>query len=642
MTRIVTFPVLSAGSLAALAVGLTVLNLTIPEPGLAGLSDEFVRLWRDQALLPRFWMALVCGAALGLSGLMFQQVLRNPLAEPATLGALSGAQLAIAVAVVLGGGHPVLREAAGVIGGSGALALVILMAGPRSSGPALLVAGLVVNLAIGAVFVLLALFQQEYLRSVFIWASGTLAQNGGADLSALVLRLLVLVPLALILMRGLALFGLSDESLRGLGADVTGLRLLILLMATALSVVVTARIGVIGFIGLAAPLLTSGLGIRGLKARLVAAPVAGAFILLLADGLTQSLSRALSGQIAIVLPTGVLTPILGGVLLLVLLWRRRIPETPARQARPTSRHPTKAIVVAFLVLAVSVVFSLVETVHLPGLDEAGLWSGRWPRVATALSAGVMLALAGVVIQSVTGNPLASPESLGISSGAGLGIIAGLFAGGMAALVSGAVIGAVLAFVLVVAIGARNRFAPGALLLTGVAFGTFASALISLMIASGDPRAFVILAWSMGPTYRAEPFGALAGAAVALLAILTFPLFLRWLRTLPLGTEQARSLGVRPAIARFTLMAWVAVLTGVSTLAVGPISFAGLMAPHLARASGATSPGLQGFCSAAWGAAILVLADLAGRLIWFPYEIPAGVLASLLGAPFFLWLIGRSR
>lgn len=160
--------------------------------------------------------------------------------------------------------------------------------------------------------------------------------------------------------------------------------------------------------------------------------------------------------------------------------------------------------------------------------------------------------------------------------------------------SGAVAGALLAFALVVVIGARNRFAPGALLLTGVAFGTFAGALISLMIASGDPRAFIVLAWSMGPTYRAEPMAALTGAAVALLALLSFPLFLRWLRILPLGTAQAQALGVRPVIARFTLMAWVAVLTGVSTLAVGPVSFAGLMAPHLARALGASGPGIQGF------------------------------------------------
>lgn len=452
----------------------------------------------------------------------------------------------------------------------------------------------------------------------------------------------MLVPLALILMRGMALFAVSDESLRGLGANTSGLRLTVLLVATLVSVVVTARIGVIGFVGLAAPLLINGLGIRSLSARMVAAPAAGAVILLLADGASQVLSRALSGQIAIVLPTGVLTPIPGGAMLLLLLWQRRIPEHPPRQALVRNRRPLPAVVVALIALAISVAFSFSETLHLSGLDAAELWPGRWPRVLTALSAGVMLALAGVVIQSLTGNPLGSPESLGISSGAGLGIILGLLSGGMAALFSGAVAGALLAFALVVVIGARNRFAPGALLLTGVAFGTFAGALISLMIASGDPRAFIVLAWSMGPTYRAEPMAALTGAAVALLALLSFPLFLRWLRILPLGTAQAQALGVRPVIARFTLMAWVAVLTGVSTLAVGPVSFAGLMAPHLARALGASGPGIQGICAAAWGATILVLADLAGRLIWFPYEIPAGALASLLGAPFFLWLIGRSR
>ncbi|QFQ89590.1 iron chelate uptake ABC transporter family permease subunit (plasmid) [Paracoccus kondratievae] len=622
MTRGTLFLAMLAAGLAILAIGLAIFNLTVPEPTIASLPDEFWQIWRAESLIPRLWMALISGAALGLSGLMFQQVLRNPLAEPATLGVLSGAQLAIALCVLLAGNSAWLREAAGLAGGLAALAFVTLLAGRRASGPALLVAGLVVNLAVGAIFVLLALFQHDYLRSVFIWASGNLTQNGTADLAALGGRLLVLVPIALILMRGMALFAVSDESLRGLGANASRLRL---------GFSFWPRLYLPWSLPGSASSGSSGLPLRcwsqewasaACPAGLVATPAAGAVTLLL--------------------PTGVLTPIPCGLLLLLLLWQRRIPEHPARQVLAGNRRPFPAVLVALTVLAISVAFSLSETLHLPGLDAAELWPGRWPRVLTALSAGVMLALAGVVIQSLTGNPLASPESLGISSGAGLGIILGLLAGGMAALFSGAVSGALLAFALVVAISARNRFAPGALLLTGVAFGTFAGALISVIIASGDPRAFVVLTWSMGPTYRAEPMAALTGAAVTLLACLSFPLFLRWLRILPLGTAQAQALGVRPVITRFTLMAWVAVLTGVSTLAVGPISFAGLMAPHLARALGASGPGMQGICAAALGATILVLADLAGRLIWFPYEIPAGALASLLGAPFFLWLIGRGR
>ncbi|NDK36849.1 iron ABC transporter permease [Rhodovulum sulfidophilum] len=642
MTRTIATPILLACGLAALAVALAALNLTLPEPGQAGLPAEFLRIWQSEAQWPRFWMALIAGAALGLSGLMFQQVLRNPLAEPATLGVLSGAQLAIALCLLLAGGTPWLREAAGLGGGLAALAAAILLAGRGATGPRLLVSGLVVNLAIGAIFVVLALQRQDYLRSVFIWASGNLAQDGHGDLAALGLRLAVLLPAALLLTRAMTLFAVQDDSLRSLGARVTGLRLTVLLVATLLSVAVTARIGVIGFIGLAAPLLVSGLGIRSLRARVIATPLAGAVILLLADGVTQMLGRALSGEIPVLLPTGVLTPILGGALILALLWLKRIPEHPAAQPAPARIFPLGATILALVLLGAAVLLSVFETLHLPGLSAAELWPGRWPRIVTALSAGVMLALAGVVIQGITGNPLASPESLGISSGAGLGIILALFAGGMATLFAGAAAGAGLAFGLVVLIGARNRFAPGALLLTGVAFGTFASALISLMIASGDPRAFFVLAWSMGPTYRAEPLGALAGAGGAVLALLIFPLFLRWLRVLPLGAAQARALGVRVGPARLVLMAYVAVLTGIATLAVGPISFAGLIAPHLARASGAVGPGPQGLCAAAWGGAILVLADLAGRLIWFPYEIPAGALAALLGAPFFLWLIGRNR
>lgn len=635
--------VLPLAGLIAAVTALSLWNLSVPGAVQDGLPDSFVAAWRQHSLVPRVWVALLAGAALGLSALIFQQVLRNSLAEPGTLGVLSGAQLAIALTSLGTVAHTaLLQEVAGLVGGLLALAVVVMLAGARASGPVLLVAGLVVNLVIGSVFVVLALFRHEYLRSVFVWASGNLAQNDAGDATALALRLAVLGPVLLLLLRALVLFTLSDEGIRGLGANATRLRLVALVLATLLAAMVTARIGVIGFIGLAAPLIAQGLGIRTLRGRALAAPALGALLLLAADGIAQALARLLEGQAAMVFPTGILTPVLGGAILLGLLWRRRIADRPVQPLAAPARRPALAALLAVAVLIAVTALSLTETLHLPTLAASDLWQGRWPRVLTAASAGLMLALAGVAMQAITGNPLASPESLGISSGAGLGIIAGLFFGGAAAMLSGAVVGALVAFAVVVIVAARNRFAPGPLLLAGVALGTFAGAMISLMIASGDPRSFIVLAWTMGPTYRAEPFGALTGAATALIGALLFPLALRWLRILPLGTAQARALGVRPGAARFVLMIYVAALTGVATLAVGPVSFAGLMAPHLARALGAAGPGMQGLCAGALGAAILVLADLAGRTLWFPYEIPAGVLASLLGAPLFLWLIGKAR
>ncbi|MDP3339320.1 iron chelate uptake ABC transporter family permease subunit [Frigidibacter sp.] len=476
---------LPPAALIAAVVALTIWTLTVPGAAQDGLPDSFVRAWRAHALVPRVWVALLAGAALGLSALIFQQVLRNPLAEPGTLGVLSGAQLAITLAslgtVTL---DPALREAVGLGGGLLALAAVVLLAGVRASGPVLLVAGLVVNLVIGSVFVVLALLRHEYLRSVFVWASGNLSQNGPDDAIALALRLAVLGPVLLLALRALVLFTLSDESIRGLGANVGRLRLAALVLATLLAAMVTARVGVIGFIGLAAPMIAQGLGIRTLQGRALAAPAVGAALLLAADGTAQALGRLLGEHVALIFPTGILTPVLGGAILLGLLWQRRIADRPVQPLAAPSRRPTLATALAIAVLIAAIALSLTETLHLPALAASELWGGRWPRVLTAASAGLMLALAGVVMQAVTGNPLASPESLGISSGAGLGIIAGLFAGGAAAMLAGAVAGALVAFAVVIVLAARNRFAPGPMLLAGVALGTFAGAMISLMIASG--------------------------------------------------------------------------------------------------------------------------------------------------------------
>lgn len=292
-------------------------------------------------------------------------------------GVLSGAQLAIAL-TSLGtvAQTALLQEAVGLAGGLLALALVVMLAGARASGPVLLVAGLVVNLVIGSVFVVLALFRHEYLRSVFVWASGNLAQNDAGDAVALALRLAVLGPVLLLLLRALVLFTLTDEGIRGVGAHATRLRLGALVLATLLAAMVTARIGVIGFIGLAAPLIAQGAGIRTLRARAWAAPALGALLLLAADGVAQALGRLLEGQAAMVFPTGILTPVLGGAILLGLLWRRRIADRPVQPLVVLARRPALAALLAIAVLIAATALSLTETLHLPTLSASELWQGR--------------------------------------------------------------------------------------------------------------------------------------------------------------------------------------------------------------------------------------------------------------------------
>jgi len=276
-------------------------------------------------------------------------------------------------------------------------------------------------------------------------------------------------------------------------------------------------------------------------------------------------------------------------------------------------------------------------------DVPALLPLRAPRAATALFAGAVLGMAGTLLQRMTGNPMAAPEMLGISAGASTGVVLLLLAVpgfDRFATLAAAAVGALATLAVLLLIARRPSAAPERLLLAGVALATMFSGLAAVVLAGDDPRVDRLLAWMSGSTYHAGlPETAVAAmAAVAMLALA--PLTARWLEILPLGATPARALGLDPARARLALLPLVAVPVAAATLAIGPLSFVGLMAPHMARLAGFRRALPQLLASALAGALILLLADWLGRTLIFPWQVPAGLLAAFIGGPYLLWLLRR--
>lgn len=606
-------------------------------------NTSFGQAYVHFSLLPRIAVALLAGTALGFTGTIFQQILKNPLAEPSTLGVLSGAQLAITVvSLTTVSISAEYREFAGVIGALAAVALVCGLAARSGFAPVtLLLSGMIVSFAAGSASVVMALFHHEYLRSVFIWGSGSLIQNDFSNATALSLRVLVLVPALLLFVRPLAIAGLDDAGARSLGISPSKLRLVVLFLATLLSAMVVARIGVIAFIGLAAPHIARLCGARTLPQRLLWGALIGGALLLLADGIVL-VAAPVIGEV----PTGTITALTGALAMLFML--RKVPPAPFQDRAlqpmaPITRNLALPLSIALIILVAGL--SLTEHIFSNNIDVSALALGRWPRVLTSASAGAMLALSGAVLQAVARNPMASPEGLGVSGGAGLGIIAALFLGGMSSPVmplAGGIIGALIALTIILFVARRHDFAPGPVMLAGVAVGALVTSVISVIVASGDPRATYVLAWTMGPTFRATGLVAIIAALIAIVALMLSPLFRRWIEILPMGDALARSVGMRPVRIRAALLLFSATLTAAATLIVGPLSFVGLMAPHMARMSRPRGPGSFMLMSSVIGGLLMMLADWIGRSVDFPYEIPAGVLAAFIGCPYFILLVFRQE
>lgn len=642
--------------LLALCLGASLLSLTsqlpaaqwwpaIRQPDLHDL-DQLRVLY---SWLPRLCVALLCGGALGLAGVLMQQVLRNPLASPTTLGVANGAQLALALATLYAPTLLIASEWVALVGGGLATLLVFALARRRGLSPlTLILAGLVVSLLLGALNVMLMLLQPQGLAAMFIWSAGSLSQNNWDGVLFLLPRLLIALLLVSCLLRPLSLLELDDSGARSLGLSLGKLRLVALALAVFITACVVSSVGVIGFIGLAAPAIARLLGARTLRQRLVCAPLLGAVLLLLTDLAVQYFS----GSVSALLPTGGVTALLGAPLLLWLIPRLRLgagrPQVQPAMRQPVLQREQPVLLILMLLLIGAGVLAL-----LLGQGPQG-WSWtidplvlqwRVPRLLGAAAAGLMLGIAGSLLQRLTGNPMASPELMGISAGAALGLILLLFTWSGAPLwarLGMGFFGALATLLIIIGFTRRQAYSPDRLLLVGIALAALFDAVKMLVLSLNDPRGQSVLGWLSGSTYFVElPTAISAVVCGVLLLLLCLPLT-RWLTLLPLGESTARSLGVPMRAARLSIMLLAALLTAAATLLVGPLSFVGLMAPHMARLLGFTHARGQLLAAALIGALLMVLADGLGRNLLFPEQLPAGLLAAVLGGVYLVWGLGRRR
>jgi iron complex transport system permease protein len=313
---------------------------------------------------------------------------------------------------------------------------------------------------------------------------------------------------------------------------------------------------------------------------------------------------------------------------------------------------------AWLLLAGSTALLFLLSVLLPAstllelfrsdaeLGQAVLIELRLPRALLAIVYGASLGACGAAIQALFGNPLASPDLTGTTSGAALGAVVTAYLLGFSAPLAmsvGAIAGALGALLLLIML-AGPRAETATLLLSGLAISALAGALTTLALAlAPSPFAFYdAYDWLMGSLVD-RSLGQAAFAAVPALASILLLMRLRHaLDSLTLGEEVAQSLGHDIARLRLWVVCLTAVGVGACVAICGAIGFIGLVAPIFARRLTGGHPGRAILPAALIGSALLTAADLVTRLAPLGRTLPIGVVTALLGAPFFLWLVVRMR
>jgi iron complex transport system permease protein len=279
-------------------------------------------------------------------------------------------------------------------------------------------------------------------------------------------------------------------------------------------------------------------------------------------------------------------------------------------------------------------------------DQIAVRALRLPRTVVALLVGVALGVAGVLMQGLTRNPVADPGLLGVSAGAALGVVAAVTLMGVASAagyVWFALVGALVAGLAVFYVSARSRRAPvTTLVLAGAAVSTTLGSVSASILAVDQQTLDQYRFWAVGSLQGRELPVAVALAPVMVCGLLLAAVAAPGLDAVALGDDVARTLGRKVGLTYLLAGTSVVVLTGAAVAAAGPIAFVGLVVPHLVRPFAGARHGWLLLYAALCAPALVLAADVLGRLVVRPAELPVGIVLALVGAPFLIWMVRRDR
>lgn len=637
-----------------LFIGISLIHLTQGQADI-NITNLLSDVWTDGRVqdivlslrLPRLVIGLLTGGALAVSGVILQTLTNNPLASASTLGINSGAFFFVVCAMIFFPG--LLGQFPFVVALLGAIIstlLVLALAGKSMEPVRVALTGMIVSLLFSSVTGAFQLLFENETNGLFLWGSGTLVQlNWSGTLFAFPIIALVFI-LAVFAGKALDTLSLGDELAISLGLSIGKLKLYAWALAIAMAAVTVSVVGPIGFIGLMAPHIVRLMGISGHRSVMIHSFLWGSVILISADVLSRWIQPAQE------MPVGAMTALVGGPWLMYLAYRTAKKQKRGEKPLGGTKNPISLrwllpvlLVLAGLFIYASFSYNGTTWANIKDWLAPVIWQFRIPRVLTAFIAGVILATSGVMLQGVLRNPLADASVLGITSLGGAGAMTFLIlfpALSVAWMPIGASLGAAVALIILLAASWRNQFQPILVALMGISIAAFGSALIQILVVKSKITAAAALVWLSGSTY-AKSWVDLQFILIASVLLLPLAVYLtRSLDTLTFGDDIAASQGLNVSATRIVALILTVALSSVAVSVVGTIGFIGLLAPHAARR-------IVGFrhlpllvTSALLGGLLLVTADFIGRVSLAPKEIPSGLVVALIGAPYLLYLLKKTK
>ncbi len=606
--------------------------------------------------IPRLLIGIIAGGALSVSGSLFQSLMKNPLASSSTLGINAGSYFFVILFSVFLPEFTSIPFFPALLGAFISAVIVLNLGGGKKANPIqMTLAGVALSLVFSSITSAIQILFENETKGLFLWGSGSLMQTSWRGVIFSFPIVIIFLIISIFLSKKFDILQLGDDTAASLGLNVSMYRYFGIILGVILTSSVIAIVGPIGFVGLISPHVIKMLGFKKHKIIFILSFIWGAVILISADIISRLFTKG-----SYELPVGAFTAILGAPWLIYLAYRtgKNISNNNQGLIFHTTKKTTSYFFKISLLIGLTIIVFLIsirfggQDYSLKEIFSTFFGNGnsisdliinqiRLPRILTALLAGIALALSGFLLQTVLNNTLADPSILGVTDGAALGALIAIYFLSKNTnffIPLTAFIGAILTAFIIFRISKKSKYNPAVLVLVGMAVSAFFSAGVNIIIISTAVGKSASLIWLAGSTYGSTWNNVYLLIFTLILAFPIIWMLSKELDAIILGKEVATALGSNVSRVRIFSSIIGVSLAAVAVTTVGTVGFIGLLAPHISRFITGSKHKKNIFIVGFIGGLLLLTSDFIGRVAIYPNEIPSGLVVSIIGAPYFLWLL----
>ena len=596
----------------------------------------------NEITIPRIIGCFIGGSSLALSACILQIIYRNPLLSSSTLGIVSSVKMVMILILIFAPNMLIQNQFILQYSYTLLVFFIIVRISKNMGQNSIIILGMFIGFIQSSITSLLTLYNERWIDSIFFWQLGDVLDGSWENIFYLSLFIIPAFLILIFMKKNLQALVLDKEELISIGINVRLLHTILVVISIYISVAVISLFGVIGFVGIIAPNLVRMFKVSNVKNMLVISSFVGAWLVMIADFITQIIDKYELVQGFMSLPAGLFTSVLGGLIIIYMFMQRNFLDITNHKIKIRPIPYNISYFIWFSVFVVVIISFYLGHDNISPTDiynyifvgvESFSISERLNRLMLSITTGASLSLCGAILQRLLHNPLASPEVLGVSSISFFVVVVAFvlfpFSLNSYIMIFVGIFGALIGLMIISCALIYKNLSTGAIILVGISLLAIFSALTDILIVFSSSKQMQILQWVNG-SFDSVSNDITNGVVIIVLISSSILLSLsRLFIILPLGRTTNTSIGVNYNFYYVLVLFFCVVIIGSVSTAIGPFSLIGLISPYFARIITTVNHKFYTINSMIIGAGLLSLSDGLNRSLHSFLPIPTGIILTLL-------------